>query len=279
MAGTSRGNGGRRSRRTVLIGAGQMGGAMARAWLRDPESAGVGDLHIVEPDPQPEWVQAAANGSLQINAPASAAEIVVIAVKPQGFQHASQGIAGWVGPKTLVVSIMAGVTVARLGRSLGASRIVRAMPNTPGAIGRGVTAFSVSPDCTAADLTATRKLLGALGAVVGPVDESCMDAVTAVSGSGPAYVFLLAEALEAAGRAAGLPADIAAQLARGTVAGSGALLADGESPSTLRKAVTSPNGTTAAALDVLMGGGAMPDLMRRAVEAATRRSAELSREN
>lgn len=256
-----------------------MGSAMARAWVRDPAAAGVGQLHIVEPAPDQEWVQAAAAGSVQINTPPSPAETVIVAVKPQALQQASQDIARWVGPKTLVISIMAGVTVTRLGKLLGAERVIRAMPNTPGAIGAGITAFAASPDCTTADIAATRKLLGALGEVVGPLDEACMDAVTAVSGSGPAYVFLLAEALEAAGRSAGLPADVASQLARATVVGSGALLAGGESPSVLRKAVTSPNGTTAAALDVLMGGGAMPDLMRRAVEAAARRSAELSRDS
>lgn len=271
--------GGRRPKRTVLVGAGRMGTAMAMAWVRSPAAAGVGQLHIVEPHPQPEWVQAAEAGSVQLNAPPSPADTVIVAVKPQTFQQAMPGIAGWIGPKTLVISIMAGVTIARLARSTGSPRIVRAMPNTPGSIGQGITAFSVSPDCSAADIQATRKLLGALGEVVGPLDENCMDAVTAVSGSGPAYVFLLAEALEAAGRSAGLPAEVAAQLARATVAGSGALLAGGEPPSALRKAVTSPNGTTAAALDVLMGGGAMPDLMRRAVEAASRRSAELSRDS
>lgn len=255
-----------------------MGAAMARAWNRDPSDS-VGQLCIVEPAPQQEWSDAAAAGRLLLNPSPAPAEIVVLAVKPQAFQGALEGITGWVGPRTLVISIMAGVTIARMAKSIGTSRIVRAMPNTPGAIGKGVTAFSVSQDCTAADIASTRKLLGALGEVVGPLDETCMDAVTAVSGSGPAYVFLLAEALEAAGRSAGLPADIASQLARATVSGAGALLAEGETPASLRKGVTSPNGTTAAALDVLMGGGALPDLMRKAVEAAARRSAELSRES
>jgi pyrroline-5-carboxylate reductase len=142
----------------------------------------------------------------------------------------------------------------------------------------GVTGYALSSKCGAAEKAATEKLLAPLGGVVGPLDEAQIDAVTAVSGSGPAYVFLLAEALAAAGVAVGLAEDVAAQLAHRTVVGAGALLAEGGDPAALRKAVTSPGGTTAAALDVLMAQGAIPDLMRRAVEAAAKRGAELSRE-
>jgi pyrroline-5-carboxylate reductase len=278
MTAASKGAAGRRPKRTVLIGAGRMGSAMARAWVRE-KSGGGAKLSIVEPHAHEEWHAAAATGRVELNPAPALADVLVLAIKPQSLRDATADIAKWVGPRTLVISILAGVTMKRLSQATGSSRIVRAMPNTPGSIGKGVTAFSATPECTQTDVASTRKLLGALGEVVGPLDEGCMDAVTAVSGSGPAYVFLLAEALEAAGRSAGLPADIAARLARATVSGSGLLLADGETPTNLRKGVTSPNGTTAAALDVLMGGGAFPDLMRRAVDAAARRSAELSRES
>jgi pyrroline-5-carboxylate reductase len=153
------------------------------------------------------------------------------------------------------------------------------MPNTPGAIGMGATAFSLSKACGEVESAATGRLLEPLGLVIGPIEEKHMDAVTAVSGSGPAYVFLLAETLAEAGRAAGLPPAIAAHLARQTVVGAGALLgAASETAAQLREGVTSPNGTTAAALEVLMGPGGMSGLMREAVQAAARRGAELANE-
>jgi pyrroline-5-carboxylate reductase len=200
-------------------------------------------------------------------------------VKPQTFSQAAPGIAAWVKPESLVVSIMAGVTIERIAKALGAPRVARAMPNTPGAIGAGATGFSLSPACGDAESLATSRLLEPLGLVVGPLAESQMDAVTAVSGSGPAYVFLMVEALAAAGRTAGLGEATAMALARETIIGAGALLGSSpQSAADLRKAVTSPGGTTAAALDVLMHNGAMPDLMRRAVEAAAKRGAELAKE-
>src|SRR5690606_21242847 len=162
--------------------------------------------------------------------------------------------------------------------ALGATKVARAMPNTPGAIGKGVTGYALSQDCGAAEKAATEQLLAPLGGVVGPLDENRIDAVTAVSGSGPAYVFLLAEALEGAAVSAGLDRGTAAKLARQTVIGAGALLAEGGDPADLRKAVTSPGGTTAAALDILMSNDTLTDLIRRAVEAAAKRSAELSGE-
>jgi pyrroline-5-carboxylate reductase len=261
----------------ALIGAGRMGGAMARGWLADPARAGISRLHVVEPSPDPELASLCSAGPATLNGDAQPVDIVVLAVKPQSLAAAAPGLAGWIRPETLVLSIMAGLTLRQIGDALKVGRIVRAMPNTPGAIGQGVSAFALSSACLPADQAAAERLLSPLGKVIGPVPEDRMDAVTAVSGSGPAYVFLLAEALEAAGRAAGLEPQVAAQLARGTVAGAGALLATGEDPSALRRAVTSPGGTTAAALDVLMAPGGLPDLMRKAVEAAARRGAELSR--
>jgi pyrroline-5-carboxylate reductase len=265
-------------RRATLIGAGRMGAAMARGWLRDLKVAGLTQLYIAEPQPDDDIVAWSKDGKVVLNGAAAPADVVVLAVKPQGFGEAAGGLTGWIGPNTLVISIMAGVTIKRIASALCAPKVVRAMPNTPGAIGKGVTAYSLSTACDAGDRAAAERLLRPLGEVVGPLDETQMDAVTAVSGSGPAYVFLFAETLEAAGRAAGLDPATAAILARQTVFGAGALLGRGGDPTDLRKAVTSPGGTTAAALDVFLSKGALPDLVRKAVEAAARRGAELARD-
>jgi pyrroline-5-carboxylate reductase len=223
--------------------------------------------------------EAAASGLIALNPAPEPADLLILAVKPQGFGATTDALKAWVGPGTLVISIMAGVTIARIGSALGCERIARAMPNTPGAIGMGATGFALSDACGEAEAATTAALLEPLGLVVGPLNESQMDAVTAVSGSGPAYVFLLVESLAAAGRSVGLDEATANALARETIIGAGALLGEfAEPPSELRRQVTSPGGTTAAALDVLMSAGGMPDLMRKAVEAAARRGAELAKE-
>jgi len=183
----------------------------------------------------------------------------------------------YVGPSTLVVSIMAGITIASLAEACGGS-VVRAMPNTPAAIGRGITVAVAASNVSAAQRSVADALLRATGSVEWVNDEGLMDAVTAVSGSGPAYIFLLAEELARAGVEAGLPAALASKLARETVAGSGELLHRSELASaTLRQNVTSPGGTTAAALEVLMGPDGLQQLMIRAIAAATRRSRELAK--
>ncbi len=265
-------------KRAVLIGAGRMGAAMATGWLRDLAAAGLCELDIVEPSPTDE-IRALATEQVHLNAAPLPVDILVLAVKPQAFGKVAPIAAAWAGPDTLIVSIMAGVTLARIGDALKAAKIARAMPNTPGAIGMGVTGYCLSSACGEAESRTTARLLDPLGLVIGPLEESQMDAVTAVSGSGPAYVFLLAEALAAAGRAAGLGDATAAALARETVVGAGALLGQSaDAPGDLRKAVTSPGGTTAAALDVLMAPGGLPELMKRAVAAAAKRGAELSKE-
>ncbi|HOY77052.1 MAG TPA: pyrroline-5-carboxylate reductase [Hyphomonadaceae bacterium] len=266
-------------RHAVLAGAGRMGSAMARGWLSDLQAAGVGRLSVIEPSPGEDVSQAAKDGLIALNRAPEVADILVLAVKPQGFAASVEGLKAWVSKDTLVVSIMAGVPIARIAASLGTPKVARAMPNTPGAIGMGATGYALSSACGDADGEATGRLLEPLGLVVGPLQESQMDAVTAVSGSGPAYVFLLVEALAAAGRSAGLDEPTANALARETIVGAGALLGDlAESPAELRKQVTSPGGTTAAALDVLMSAGGMPDLMRKAVDAAVRRGQELAKE-
>ena len=261
----------------VLVGAGKMGGALLEGWLRlglDPNQ-----LAVVEPQPAAE-ISALSRRGLRLNPAAQTirdAAALVIAIKPQAAAEAMPAIAPLLSPATVTVSIMAGRTLDFLGGALGRDRaLIRAMPNTPAAIGRGIT-VAVPRHASAAQQALAGLLLSATGPVEWVDDEALMDAVTAVSGSGPAYVFLLAEALAAAGVAAGLPAALADKLARETVAGAGELLH--RSPlaaASLRENVTSPGGTTAAALAVLMGEDGLAPLMRRAIAAATARSRELA---
>lgn len=268
-----------RLKHAVLIGAGRMGSAMARGWLGDLAGAGISRLSVVEPAPDDEVKAAEAAGFISLNPAPEPADLLILAIKPQGFGAAADALKAWVGPDTFTISIMAGVTIARIADALGSPMVARAMPNTPGAIGMGATAFAMSDACDDDEAELTASLLEPLGLVVGPLKESQMDAVTAVSGSGPAYVFLLVEALAAAGRSAGLHEADANALARETIIGAGALLGESsEAPSELRRQVTSPGGTTAAALDVLTAAGGLPDLMRNAVDAAVKRGAELAKE-
>ena len=262
----------------MLVGAGKMGGAMLEGWLAlglDPHN-----VIVIEPQPSGEIATLAGRG-LRINpTPGSVGGVaaIVIAVKPQAAPDVVPALAGYLGPATVVVSIMAGRPLGFLHSCLGQNTaLVRAMPNTPAAIGRGITVAVPSIGVSAAQRELVHALLSATGAVEWITDETLMDAVTAVSGSGPAYVFLLAEALARAGVAAGLPAQLAGRLARATVAGSGELLHRSSlDPATLRQNVTSPGGTTAAALAVLMGPDGLDDVLTKAVIEATRRSRELA---
>jgi pyrroline-5-carboxylate reductase len=261
----------------VLIGAGKMGGALLEGWLRlglDPKN-----IAVVEPAVPPHIAELTQRG-LQLNPRLQAlknAAAIVLAVKPQVAPQAVPPLAPLVGPTTVVVSIMAGRTLRFLSDALAKPcAIVRAMPNTPAAIGRGIT-VAVPLRANDAQRALADRLLAATGAVEWIADEALMDAVTAVSGSGPAYIFLLAEALTQAGIAAGLPSDLAAKLARETVTGAGELLHRSPlDPAALRENVTSPGGTTAAALAVLMGKDGLAALMEKAVAAATARSRELA---
>jgi pyrroline-5-carboxylate reductase len=259
----------------VLVGAGKMGGAMLEGWLAlglDPAK-----VAIQEPQPAPEIAALAARG-VRINPPSVGdASVIVIAVKPQVAGDVVPALKGLVRPGTVAVSVMAGKTLRFLEGALGDCAIVRSIPNTPAAIGRGITVAVPNANVSAAQRALSDTLLSSVGAVEWVDDEGLIDAATAVSGSGPAYVFLLAESLARAGAAAGLPADLAARLARATVAGSGELLH--QSPldaATLRQNVTSPAGTTAAALAVLMAADGLDPLMEKAVAAATKRSRELA---
>jgi pyrroline-5-carboxylate reductase len=260
----------------ALVGAGKMGGAMLEGWIGlgvDPAR-----IAVIEPQPAPA-IAALAGRGLRLNPDAGSLrpDAIVIAVKPQIAPGTMPSVAALVSPTTIVVSIMAGRTIAFLAGSLPRdAAVIRAMPNTPAAIGRGIPVAVPNARVTPAQRHLADALLAATGAVEWVADEALMDAVTAVSGSGPAYVFLLAESLARAGAKAGLPADLAARLARATVAGSGELLH--RSPldaATLRQNVTSPGGTTAAALDVLMAGDGLDPLMERAIAAAAERGREL----
>ncbi|MEH2613903.1 pyrroline-5-carboxylate reductase [Bradyrhizobium sp. AZCC 1693] len=259
----------------ALAGAGKMGGAMLTGWLAGGLDAN--RVVVVEPFPADDIKALAAKGVRLNPKDAGTADTLVVAVKPQMFREAGPALKQFVGPSTLVVSIMAGTPIAVLEAVCG-GMVVRAMPNTPAAIGRGITVAVAAKNVSAAQRATADALLRATGSVEWVDDESLMDAVTAVSGSGPAYVFLLAEELARAGVEAGLPAELATKLARETVAGSGELLHRSDLPSaTLRQNVTSPGGTTAAALEVLMGQDGMQPLMIRAIAAATKRSKELAK--
>ena len=262
----------------VLVGAGKMGGALAAGWLdggADPAS-----IIAIDPAPNPDILSRFSDAGVAVHAtPPSGlvAGIVVLAVKPQVMRDALPALRSLIGDDTTVLSIAAGTTLADLEAGLGEGIIVRSMPNTPAQVGRGITVCVGNANVGEAERDQVSRLLGAVGRVAWVDDEALIDAVTAVSGSGPAYVFLLAEAMAEAGIAVGLPEDLALDLARATVTGAGELLHRSDlSPSTLRENVTSPGGTTAAALAELMAEDGLSPLMTRAVAAAKKRSEDLS---
>jgi pyrroline-5-carboxylate reductase len=261
----------------VLAGAGKMGGAMLSGWLA--QSVPPSKVAVIEPMPSDDIKALTAKGVRLNAAPAEIGDVaaLVVAVKPQMFRDAGPQLRPLVKPSTLVVSIMAGMPITTLSEICGGT-VVRTMPNTPAAIGRGITVAVAGGNITAQQRAIVDALLRATGAVEWVDDETLMDAVTAVSGSGPAYVFLLAEELARAGVAAGLPPSLATTLARDTVSGAGELLHRSDLDSAvLRQNVTSPGGTTAAALDVVLGKDGFQPLLERAVAAATQRSKELAK--
>ncbi len=265
----------------LLIGCGKMGGAMLGGWIASGVKAD--DIKAVEPGADMATAIRGEHG-IEVVAdegaldPAFAPRVVVIAVKPQVIDHAMPPYGRFVGPDTVFLSIAAGKSIASLAGLLGGdAAIVRSMPNTPAAIGHGITVMCPNSAVTTDQHDMCRALLSAVGAVVAIEDESLLDAVTAVSGSGPAYVFLLIECLAAAAPDAGLPGDLADRLALATVSGAGALAAQSpDSAETLRINVTSPQGTTQAALEVLMADDGLKPLLSRAVAAAADRSRELA---
>ena len=262
----------------LLIGAGRMGGALLKGWI----AGKAGRITVIEPKPSAALKALARKKAITLAAALSAMQaqrfsVCVVALKPQILKNEAPLLAQVARDGALMISVAAGTHTELLFKAWGKhARIIRAMPNTPGAIGHGITGLYAAPGATAADKRKAVQLLAALGDTVWVAKEDLIDSVTALSGSGPAYLFLMAEAMTEAGVAEGLPRDQAEKLARATVAGAGALLAADKSPaSALREAVTSPGGTTAAALSVLMAKDGLTDLMIRAIHAARKRAEAL----
>lgn len=275
-----RGKAPRASRHPILlVGAGRMGTALLAGWL----AHGQGPVIAVEPDPSPVLKTLASKKRVRLirdlsRVPPGPVRACVVALKPQVLKTRATVLSPIARSGTPMISIAAGTTTASLKAVWGPkSRIVRAMPNTPGAIGHGIAGLYAARGASRADKVLAETLLAALGETVWVSDEALIDSITAVSGSGPAYVFLFVEALAKAAETEGLPRKVAERLARATLSGSGALLdADASDPSELRRAVTSPGGTTEAALKVLMADDGLAALLARAVRAARKRAEELS---
>ena len=265
----------------LLVGAGRMGGALIKGWRTNGRFS---SIHVVEPTPSAALQSLAGERAVTLHAALDPAGLppllaLVIAVKPQVLKSDARLLRAAGRTGALIVSIAAGVTTDFLAAGLGSDgRVVRAMPNTPGAIGHGITGLFGRGDLSQSDRQLAEAVMASLGETLWVADEALMDVVTAVSGSGPAYLFLMAEAMAAAGRAQGLDAETADRLARATIGGAGALLAADKRPaSELRKEVTSPGGTTEAALCVLMAQDGLSGLMDRAIAAAARRGKELGK--
>jgi pyrroline-5-carboxylate reductase len=261
----------------LLAGAGKMGGALLRAWLDqgyDPRK-----IYVVEPHPAPDLVDLATAKGFALGFPARPPKILVLAIKPQTLDEAAACLLPHAAPDTLVISILAGKTIANISARLPpAKAIIRAMPNLAVEVGRGVTGLAASDAVTPAQRAIAGALFEAVGRVEWVTGEQLIDAVAAVSGSGPAYVFYLAECLAKAGTDLGLSHDAAARLARATIEGAGELLFRHveNTPAELRKSVTSPGGTTAAALEVLMAPDGLAPLIENALTAAKHRAGQLS---
>ena len=263
----------------LIVGAGNMGGAMLSGWL-DAGLASRRNLAILDPTPGTEAVYAIERGARHLahaqDIPKSVST-VLLAIKPQLFGQVQGDLADGIPDGALLISVMAGITLTRLQDGFPDNPVIRAMPNTPASIGKGMTGYVAADDLDAALIERAETLLRASGKVLRVESDEQIHAVTAISGSGPAYVFHLCEALASAAQALGLDAVSANMLARETVIGASALLdASERSPADLREAVTSPGGTTQAALDVLMREDGLGPLLRQSARAAMMRSRELS---
>ena len=266
----------------IVIGAGRMGSAMVAGWIKgsDPVVT-AGKVLLVDPhvsDSAKTLVDKGCGHVEEMPKGLDKAAYVLLAIKPQMFGQLARDIARALPAGCVVISILAGTTLASLQEYFPAQMVVRAMPNTPASIGKGITAFTCEPRVSNTQKSVIQSLLSAGGQVAEVEDDQAIDMVTAVSGSGPAYFFHMVEALEAAAVKVGLPADLAPEFARQTLIGAGALLEQSDlNASDLRRAVTSPGGTTQAALDVLMSDTGLPPLMREAVQAAFKRARELGK--
>lgn len=263
-----------------LVGAGNMGGAMLAGWLAGGHDTAA--ISVIDPNPPQPMADLIAEHGVQhftSAADAAKADLIVVAVKPQMMGVVLPGLVDLVDGENALLSVAAGTTIAQLEAPFKPAqpRVIRSMPNTPAMVQRGITVCVANERVSEGQRKIVSNVLAAIGQVEWVEDEVLIDAVTGVSGSGPAYVFHLAEALADAGVKAGLPTDLAAKLAQATVSGAGELMRQSDlSPATLRENVTSPNGTTYAALQVLMAEDGFPDLLERAVAAATKRSKELA---
>ncbi len=267
------------SGKLILLGAGKMGGAMMEGWL----AAGIvpSQLVIFDPAPAKEILTLIKNHGLLHNCDVNSlsnVEVILAAVKPQIMDAALLSVLPLKNQKPLILSIAAGKTIKSFEKFFGAdASVIRTIPNTPAAVGRGITAMAANSNVTAGQSRLAKILLASIGEVVTVNDEDQIDAVTGLSGSGPAYVFYMTECLAKAGEAQGLNSELAMQLARATVEGAGELMrATGTDAAILRENVTSPNGTTHAGLQILMADDGLEPLLEKTVEAATRRSRELA---
>ena len=261
----------------LLIGAGRMGSALLKGWI----ARGLGPVLVIETNPSPELKRLAKRDVTLLESIDDAPKKLracVIALKPQILKTEAARLRAIAESGTPMISIAAGSSIRLMSKAWGkTARVIRTMPNTPGSIGEGISALYAAPNATRADRKLAESLLAALGEIIWVKRETDIDTVTAVSGSGPAYVFLLVECLEEAARREGLPPSIAHRLARKTIIGAGALLKADDAPAeTLRRNVTSPHGTTEAALHVLMAKNGLAPLIKRAVSAARRRARELA---
>ena len=262
----------------VLVGAGNMGGAMLRGWIANgmrPEK-----IKVLDPSPSEKMKNTLLKSKIwHAESPKGMTppDVLLLAIKPQMMEEVLPQLGGLVSERTVVVSVAAGTTISTICKALGDVAAIRVMPNTPSLVLRGMSVGCPNERTNNAQRNRVNSLMSAIGKMEWVEDEKLIDAVTAVSGSGPAYVFHLAECMAKAGVEAGLPEDLAMTLAIETVSGAGELLSQSEDePAVLRKNVTSPNGTTAAALEVLMGEGGMAPLLEKAILAAKKRSEELS---
>ncbi len=262
----------------VLVGAGNMGGAMLKGWIAngmDPSN-----ITVLDPSPSGQMKHILSDSKVHHSETShglSASDVLIVAIKPQMMEKVLPTLTNLVGDNTVVVSVAAGTTLSTISSAFGDVAAIRVMPNTPALVLRGMSVACPNAKVTKKQKENVHDLMQAVGKIEWVEDEKFIDAVTAVSGSGPAYVFHLAECMAQAGLRAGLPEELAMTLAVQTVSGAGELLAQSsDTPAILRKNVTSPNGTTAAALEVLMGEGGMPQLLEQAILAAKKRSEELS---
>lgn len=268
------------TRTHLVVGAGKMGGALLQGWLASGIISPT-QLIILDPNPGQAANEAIKNGALHLSVPThdlASIDYVLLGIKPQMFTALAPNIAKKLPNGAIVVSILAGTSLESLSEAFPRQGLIRAMPNTPAAIGKGITAYTKGSDVSSRQAAMTEALLSAGGSVHHVDNEHLIDVVTAISGSGPAYVFHMVEALEAAALKIGMPAELAPDFARQTIIGAAGLLeTSDQSAATLRENVTSPNGTTQAALDVLMGTDGLPGLMRETAKAALKRAKELAK--